>query len=46
MLGEGVAQDNAEAIKWWRKAAEQGHPLAEEILKKLGVAPPTCTLNP
>lgn len=23
--GDGVAQDNAEAAKWYRKAAEQGH---------------------
>ena len=23
--GEGVAQDYAEAVKWWRKAAEQGY---------------------
>ena len=24
-LGHGVPQDNAEAVKWWHKAAEQGH---------------------
>ena len=23
--GKGVAQDPAEAVKWWRKAAKQGH---------------------
>jgi TPR repeat protein len=23
--GEGVARDNAEAVKWYRKAAEQGY---------------------
>ena len=23
-LGQGVAEDNVEAVKWWRKAAEQG----------------------
>ena len=23
--GEGVPEDRQEALKWWRKAAEQGH---------------------
>ena len=27
--GEGVAQDNVEAVKWYRKAADQGHALAQ-----------------
>ena len=27
--GKGVAQDNAEALKWYRKAAEQGHASAQ-----------------
>jgi hypothetical protein len=31
-LGQGVAQDYAEAVKWLRKAAEQGHPGAQLLL--------------
>jgi len=31
-LGQGVAQDYAEAVKWFRKAAEQGHPGAQLLL--------------
>ena len=27
--GVGVAKDEAEAVKWWRKAAEQNHSLAQ-----------------
>ena len=27
--GEGVEQDDEEAVKWFRKAAEQGYPIAE-----------------
>ena len=27
--GEGVAQDLNEAVKWWRRAAEQGYLLAQ-----------------
>ena len=30
--GEGVPKDNAEAVKWFRKAAEQGHTDAQYIL--------------
>ena len=26
----GKAVDHAEAVKWWQKAAEQGHPDAEQ----------------
>ena len=33
--GEGVEQDKAEALKWYRKAAEQGFEPAEEALKNL-----------
>ena len=33
--GEGVAQDDAEAVRWWRLAAEQGNVSAQY---KLGVA--------
>jgi hypothetical protein len=32
--GEGVIQDNAEAVKWFRKAAEQGHSYAQKALKQ------------
>ena len=28
-IGEGVAQDSAEAVKWYRLAAEQGIPEAQ-----------------
>jgi uncharacterized protein len=24
-IGQGVPEDDAEAVKWYRKAAEQGH---------------------
>ena len=27
--GEGVTQDHAEAVSWYRRAAEQGHPSAQ-----------------
>ena len=27
--GEGVDQDRAEAVRWYRRAAEQGHPAAQ-----------------
>jgi TPR repeat protein len=33
-LGQGVAKDSAEAARWYRKAAEQGHAAAQ---KNLGV---------
>lgn len=36
--GIGVAQDYAEAEKWYRKAAEQGHPLAQYNLAILSGA--------
>jgi uncharacterized protein len=29
VLGRGVSQDDAEAVKWYRKAAEQGYPAAQ-----------------
>ena len=31
-LGQGVAQDHAEAVNWLRKAAEQGYPGAQLLL--------------
>ena len=30
--GEGVDQDYAQAITWWGKAAEKGHPVAQNNL--------------
>ena len=30
--GRGLPQDDAEAVKWYRKAAEQGHALAQSNL--------------
>ena len=32
--GEGVTQDCFEAVKWYRKAAEQGEPDAQSALKE------------
>ena len=36
MEGCGVAKDDSEAVKWYRKAAEQGDEDAKEALKRLG----------
>jgi TPR repeat protein len=33
--GTGVPQDDDEAVKWYRKAAEQGHAVAKQRLDKL-----------
>ena len=33
--GEGVSKDVAEAIKWYRKAAKQGHEIAKDNLRRL-----------
>ena len=30
--GKGVPQDDKEAVKWYRKAADQGHPQAQSNL--------------
>jgi len=32
--GEGVPQDDAEAVKWYRKAAEQGSAWSKKQLQK------------
>ena len=32
--GDGVPQDYAEAVKWYRKAADQGQAAAKEWLEK------------
>ena len=42
-FGQGAPQDDAQAVKWYRKAAEQGHALAQfnlgyRYLKGEGVA--------
>ena len=34
--GEGVAQDAVEAVRWYRKAAEQGDEGAKKNLARLG----------
>jgi len=33
--GEGVSEDKEEAIKWYRKAAEQGQQQATALLKQI-----------
>ena len=35
--GNGVGQDNKQAVYWYRKAAEQGHADAQNVLKRLGL---------
>ena len=35
--GKGVAKDFLEAVKWFRKAAEQGDEDAKSALRRLGV---------
>lgn len=35
--GEGVMQDDMQAVYWFTKAAEQGFADAKEALKKLGI---------
>ena len=34
-IGQGVTQSYTEAVKWYRKAAEQGNVDAKEALKKI-----------
>ena len=33
--GKGVAKDKAEAVRWYRKAAAQGCPEANDMIRKL-----------
>jgi hypothetical protein len=33
--GEGVAKNDEQAVKWYRKAAEQGDEDAKKLLEKL-----------
>ncbi len=35
-FGEGLTQDYFEAVRWFRKAAQQGHVNAQDLLKELG----------
>ena len=35
--GNGVTKDYAEAVKWFRKAAVQGHQNAKKVLQRLGL---------
>src|SRR5579872_5134067 len=35
LTGDGVAKDDAEAVKWLRKAADQDNPLAERYLAEM-----------
>ena len=35
-LGIGVKKDKQEAVKWYRKAAEQGNSSAKNNLRRLG----------
>jgi len=34
-IGQGVAQDHTEALKWFQKAAGQGYQEAKEPLQKI-----------
>jgi len=35
-MGQGVAKNHQEAVKWFRKAAEQGFAKAQKALRELG----------
>ena len=36
VVGEGVERDKAEAVKWFRLAADQGYEKSKPVLKRLG----------
>jgi len=36
--GIGVREDKGEAVNWYRKAARQGHPLAQKALQRLNLS--------
>lgn len=38
LTGKGVQQDRAEAAKWFRRAADQGHPGAERFVSPAGAS--------
>jgi len=44
--GQGIAQNDAEAVKWFRKSAEQGNKVAEEELEALDTALPPPRTKP
>ena len=44
--GQGVKQDHAEAVRWYRKAAEQGLVYAVSALKRLFVGVVTSNASP
>ena len=44
-LGLGIEQNNEESMKWYRKAAEQGHEEAIGFLKELGERVPVADTN-
>ena len=35
--GDGVEKSRGEAIKWYKLAAQQGHEIAQQNLRRLGV---------
>ena len=35
LTGDGVAKDNAEAMTWFRKAADQNNPIAERYVAEM-----------
>ncbi len=39
--GQGMARDNAEAVRWYRKAADQGHAFAQDQIYRLEGRSPT-----
>jgi len=41
--GKGVPQDDAEAVKWYRKAADQGHADAQKQSRHFVCQRPWCT---
>ena len=43
--GKGVQQDDAQAVHWWRKAAEQGHVNAQYGLGVAHSLGKGCVLN-
>ena len=35
LIGQGVSQEDTEAVKWYRKAADKGHEKAKKALERL-----------
>ena len=42
----GLIKDDAEAVRWYRKAAEQGHAAAKAALEKMQASGQQTNLNP